>query len=186
MTTSYAALLRGINVGGKNPVPMPALRECFESIGASNVATYIQSGNLLFDATGRRTTSGWITAIEAALTERFGYAARIVLIDHDALKGVVRNAPTWFGEDPDAYRSDVMFLRGPTTAAEVVAQLRPRDGVDRVAAGDGVVYYDRLAARATQSRMSMVASLPVYAEMTIRNWRTTTRLLAMLDEREAT
>jgi uncharacterized protein (DUF1697 family) len=55
--------------------------------------------------------------------------------------------------------------------------------VDSVTAGYGVLYFERLIARATQSRLSKVASMAVYQEMTIRNWRTTTTLLRMLDER---
>lgn len=76
-----------------------------------------------------------------------------------------------------------MFLLGPSTAAEAVARMRARDGVDSMTAGDGVVYFERLIARATQSYLSKVVGTPIYQEMTIRNWRTTTTLLRMLDER---
>jgi uncharacterized protein (DUF1697 family) len=57
-----------------------------------------------------------------------------------------------------------------------------RDGVDSAWAGRGVVYFQRLSARRTQSRMSKIVGTPEYSSMTIRNWRTTTKLLAMLDE----
>ena len=182
MATWYAALLRGINVGGKNIVPMADLRACFADIGAREVATYIQSGNVVFDG-GDRGAADWTERIEMGLTRRFSYDARIVLRRHDEVRAAVHRAPSGFGADPDRYRSDVLFLRGPASAVEVVSQLTPRDGVDQVAAGDGVVYFERLIARATQSRMSKVVGLPIYQQMTIRNWRTTTTLLAMLDER---
>jgi uncharacterized protein (DUF1697 family) len=181
---TYLALLRGINVGGKNIIPMADLRACVAALGARDVATYIQSGNVIFDGDDRP-AAAWTDAIEAALSARFDYHARIVLRDHDAMRAAVHGAPPGFDDDLDSYRCDVMFLRGPTTTTEVVAQVRTRDGVDRVFAGDGVVYFERLAARASQSRLSSVMSLPVYAEMTIRNWRTTTTLLAMLDDRAA-
>ncbi|MGH2475226.1 MAG: DUF1697 domain-containing protein [Candidatus Limnocylindrales bacterium] len=178
--TWYVALLRGINVGGNRKVPMAELRACFEELGARDVRTYIQSGNVLFDG-GGRSESSWIEAIEAAVSERFAHEARIVLRSHAELRRIVAKAPPRFGARPDEYRSDVLFLRRPTTATEVVAKLTPREGVDRVAAGEGVVYFERLTARATQSSLPKVIGLPVYQEMTIRNWRTTTTLLTMLD-----
>lgn len=178
------ALLRGINVGGNRKVPMADLRACFEELGAGHVRTYIQSGNVLFDG-GRTAPAAWTDRIEMAVSKGFAHDARIVLRSHAQLRQIVAKAPPRFGARPDEYRSDVLFLKGPTTAKDVVAQLKPRDGVDRVAAGTGVVYFERLTARATQSALPKVIGLPVYKEMTIRNWRTTTTLLTMLDEMSA-
>ena len=181
MGTRYVALLRGINVGGNNPVPMADLRACVADLGATGVATYIQSGNVLFDG-GRAGAATWTGRLEAALAERFGYEARVAVRSHDELRSVVAGAPEGFGTEPDRYRSDVVFLLGPTSARQAVAQMRARDGVDTMTAGEGVVYFERLVARATQSYLSKVVGTPIYREMTIRNWRTTTTLLRMLDE----
>lgn len=182
MGTQYVALLRGINVGGTNKVSMAALRACIEDLGATDVATYIQSGNVRFDG-GRTDTGLWIRRLEQAIGARFGYDARVTLRSHDQLRRIVDGAPSGFGREPDRYRSDVIFLLGPSTAAEAAAQLHAREGVDTMAAGDGVIYVERLIARATQSQLSKVVGTPIYREMTIRNWRTTTTLLRMLDER---
>ncbi len=182
MGRSYVALLRGINVGGNDPVPMADLRATVAELGATDVATYIQSGNVLFDG-GRVGTGTWVERLEAALAERFGYHARVALRSHAQLRAIVDGAPAGFGQEPEQYRSDVVFLLGPSSAAEAVAQMRAREGVDSMAAGDGVVYFERLIARAAQSHLSKVVGTPIYREMTIRNWRTTTTLLRMLDER---
>ncbi|MEX2183008.1 MAG: hypothetical protein WEC14_01030 [Chloroflexota bacterium] len=64
-------------------------------------------------------------------------------------------------------------------------QMRIRDGVDSVSTGDGVVYVSRLTERTAQSHFSKFVGTPAYKQSTIRNWRTTTTLLAMLDQREA-
>lgn len=181
MGTRYVALLRGINVGGNNPVPMAGLREAFAELGATDVRTYIQSGNVLFDG-GRAGHDTWVGRLEADLAKRFDYHARVTLRSHEELRAIVDGAPKGFGRDPEGYRSDVIFLLGPSTAAEVVAQMRARDGVDSMAAGDGVVYFERLVARITQTYLTRVVGTPIYREMTIRNWRTTTTLLRMLDE----
>jgi uncharacterized protein (DUF1697 family) len=182
MGTSYVALLRGINVGGNVPVPMAALRETFAEQGATEVATYIQSGNVLFDG-GADGHDTWVERLETVLADRFDYHARVTLRSHEELRAIVDGAPDGFGRDPDAYRSDVVFLLGPSTAAEVVTRMRARDGVDTMTAGDGVVYFERLVARITQTYLNKVVGTPIYREMTIRNWRTTTTLLRMLDER---
>jgi uncharacterized protein (DUF1697 family) len=71
---SHVALLRGINVGGRNKVPMAELREVVASLGHAGVSTYIQSGNVLF-STGETDTGQLAAALEAAISERFGLRA---------------------------------------------------------------------------------------------------------------
>jgi uncharacterized protein (DUF1697 family) len=178
----YLALLRGINVGGNNIIPMAELRACFTEMGATDIATYIQSGNVLFDG-GRDGEDEWRPRIERALSERFGYEATVVVRTDSELRSIVANAPAGFGTDPDTYRSDVIFLFDRRAGPQVIEEVSPRDGVDSATVGDGVVYFERLTARATQSRLSRIVGRPIYKQVTIRNWRTTTTLLAMLDER---
>ena len=177
----YVALLRGINVGGKNMIKMPALKECFEAAGFEDVTTYIQSGNVLFRASG----SGAELArrIEKQLTKTFDhYQAWVVVRSRAQMRSVVEKAPQGFGEDPDAYLYDAIFLKEPLTASAVLKAVPVNDEVDDISAGRGVVYFSRLKSKATRSRLNRVASLPIYKNMTIRNWNTTTRLLRMLDE----
>ena len=88
-------------------------------------------------------------------------------------------------EDWRHYLSDVVFLKAPSTSAQAMRVVSLREGVDRAWAGKGVLYFDRLAERSSQSRLSRLVSTPQYQRMTIRNWSTTTRLLDMLDERRA-
>jgi uncharacterized protein (DUF1697 family) len=176
----YVALLRGINVGGRNIIPMSALRECFADLGLGDVATYIQSGNVTFDR-GGRPRADLTRDIEAALSRRFGYTASVVLRSRREMRTVVASAPRGFGTDPDRLRYDVIFLKQPLTAAKALSQVPVREGVDTVWAGRGVLYFQRVVARASQSRLSQVVGMPVYQSMTIRNWRTTTALRDLLD-----
>lgn len=178
----YVALLRGINVGGRHLIPMVDLRAAVAALGAADVTTYIQGGNVLFDA-GDDDPATWTERLEAALSARFDYAASVVLRSHDELRAVVAGAPPDFGREPDRFREDVLFLKAPLDAASAIAQVPTRAGVDRVVAGDGVLYASRLAERASQSRLPRIVGLPIYQHMTIRNWRTTTTLLRLLDER---
>lgn len=177
------ALLRGINVGGKNLVSMADLRAEFEHAGYSEVQTYIQSGNVLFETDEPRAELE--PSIEALLAERLGVPVLVVVRSHRQLANVVASAPKGFGADREAHLADVVFLKSPLTPAKVLQVVSLRDGVDRAWPGPGVVYFDRVAERRTQSRLSRLASTPEYQRMTIRNWSTTTRLLAVLDARRA-
>lgn len=178
-TTRYVALLRGINVGGKRPVPMADLRQTFTSAGFADVATYIQSGNVVFSTD--RPATGLEPVIESALADRFDGPIPVVVRSLRQVRSVVRSAPPGFGELPDEFHSDVIFLKTPLTPAAAMKVVRMRDGVDQAWVGKGVLYFARLSERRTQSRMSSIMGTPEYGLMTVRNWRTTTKLLAMLE-----
>ena len=175
---THVALLRGINVGGRNLIPMPALRICFEEHGFRNVSTYIQSGNVLFDAAG--TSPELANRIERMLEAAFDYEPTVVVRSARQMRAVVARAPNGFGSDPDAYRYDAIFLKEPLTPAAAIEQVPTNPDVDRATAGPGVLYFSRLAARASSSRLSRIVSSPIYARVTIRNWNTTTKLLALM------
>lgn len=177
--TRYIALLRGINVGGKNSIKMAALATCFEQHGFANVATYIQSGNVLFDSPEPATKL--VAAIEAMLAKTFSYNASVVLVTAAQLRKIVEAAPKAFGTAPARYRYDVLFLKPPLTAAAALKVIPLKAGVDVAHAGPGVIYHSRLISRATASRLARVVSMPIYHQMTIRNWNTTTKLLALVD-----
>jgi len=177
--TRYVALLRGINVGGNNLIRMADLRACLEAGGFDDVRTYIQSGNVVFTASGSSATL--TERLERTLSAGFGYEASVAVRSARQFRGIVDAAPEGFGADRERYRSDVIFLMPPLTPARAIADVPTREGVDRAWTGPGVLYFERLAARASQSRLSKIASLPIYRSLTIRNWATTCRLLEMLE-----
>ncbi len=179
-TTRHVALLCGINVGGKNKVSMVDLRDAFEEHGFSSVSTYIQSGNVLF-ATDEPKVS-LEDDIEAMLERRFGFPLMVVVRSERQFRSVVEKAPAGFGQRPDSYHSDAIFLKGPLTPKQAMTVVHLRDEVDQAWTGTGVLYFARLSARRTQSRMSKIVGTPEYQLMTIRSWATTLKLLALLDE----
>jgi len=177
----YVALLRGINVGGRNQVAMSDLRSAFEDAGHIDVTTYIQSGNVLFRSSTPRASLE--SDVEVMLGRRLGFPIVVVVRSHAQLRSVVTQAPPAFGAEPGTYHSDVLFLRSPLTASQVMKIVQVREGVDQAWPGRGVVYFQRLSAQRTKSRMSRIVGTPEYANMTIRSWATTTNLLALLDDR---
>ena len=176
----YVALLRGINVGGNNPIKMPDLKACFQANGFEDVSTYIQSGNVIFGSRDGR-ASELTMRIEEMLGSTFGLPLSVVLRSRAQMRAIVGRAPEGFGTEPARYRYDVIFLREPLTAKTVIESVPTRPGVDEAHAGSGVLYFSRLASRASQSRLSKIVSMPIYQSMTIRNWNTTTTLLRMMD-----
>jgi uncharacterized protein (DUF1697 family) len=178
---TYIALIRGINVGGKNSVPMPALRACFERLGFTDVTTYIQSGNVVFK-TGRASVATLGSRIDSAMEAEFGCGAPVVVLTAQKLRKLIENAPPGFGSRPELYRYDVAFLVPSLNAAEVVSTIRVREGVDSIWAGDGVFYFSRLIEQLTKTYMSKITQHPAYRRMTIRNWNTTTKLDALANE----
>jgi uncharacterized protein (DUF1697 family) len=179
-TKRYVALLRGINVGGRNPISMADLRAAFEADGHTRVSTYIQSGNVLFETDA---PSGTVEgAVEAMIERRFGTPLVVVVRSHVQLRRIVDKAPDGFGQEPGTYHSDVLFLKAPLTAQQAMRVVRLRAEVDQAWTGTGVLYFSRLSARRTQSRMSSIMGTPEYQQMTIRSWRTTAKLLDLLDE----
>jgi uncharacterized protein (DUF1697 family) len=181
----YVALLRGINVGGRNSVPMARLRAVLAELGFSGVATYIASGNVILES--EWTANETARLIEDALPREFaldGERIRVLVLSQEQLQGVVDNRPGGFGSQPDVYHSDVIFLLD-IDAADAMKAFDPREGVDAVWPGDGVIYSQRLSEQRTRSRLNRIMGTPAYRSMTIRNWRTTTTLLEMLQARGA-
>jgi len=176
--TRYVALLRGINVGGANLIPMAALRTLFESCALADVSTYIQSGNVVFTATGPERQVA--LRIGKALAAEFGYTGLVLLRSRAQMQEVIAKAPARFGKAPDKYRYDVVFLETSLVAADALATIRTRDGVDEAAVGPGVIYFSRLISRASQSYLPKLASMPIYTQMTVRNWNTTTKLMSLM------
>ncbi|PVV83769.1 DUF1697 domain-containing protein [Dehalogenimonas alkenigignens] len=177
----YVALLRGINVGGKNIVPMAGLRTSLEEMGFSNVSTYIASGNVILESD--KSADEIKVQLEKTLPERFELdndLIKVLVLTRTQLQAIVDNKPEDFGEQPEKYHSDALFLMG-IDSASVIPLFNPREGVDKVWPGDGVIYSQRLSSQRTKSRLNAIMALPAYKSMTIRNWNTTTKLLDLLN-----
>jgi uncharacterized protein (DUF1697 family) len=183
--TAYLILLRGINVGGRNPVPMTRLRGLLERLGYVDVSTYIASGNVVLRSD--KAPDEVKAEIEAALPSTFDLHSErvdVLVLTTAQLRSVVGDKPDGFGEDPDTYLSDAIFLIG-IGAAEAMQVFDPRPDVDTVWPGDGVIYSQRLVAERTRSRLGKIVGTTAYKSMTIRNWKTTTTLLDLLERAEA-
>ncbi|MGN6503830.1 MAG: DUF1697 domain-containing protein [Pseudolysinimonas sp.] len=183
MSTSVI-LIRGINVGGKNPVAMSGLRELLSELGCREPETLLASGNALVDEAPRDLA----VRLEAELPRRFRLhdeRVRVLVLPSAEVHDIVEQRPAGFGDAPDTYHSDAIFLMG-ISVDEAMTVFDPREGVDRVWPGRGVIYSQRLSAQRTKSRLSKIIGTEAYASMTIRSWATTLKLDARAVARELT
>ncbi len=125
--------------------------------------------------------------IEEALPKSFkldNELIKVLVLTRNQLQAVIDNKPEGFGEQPEKYHSDAIFLMG-IDSAQAIPVFDPREGVDKVWPGDGVIYSQRLSSQRTRSRFSKIMATPAYKSMTIRSWNTTTKLLEILRKIDA-
>ena len=177
----YIALLRGINVGGKSLIKMAELKTCFEALGFTNVQTYINSGNVLFESKVQPTLK-LSKVIEKSIEATFSFPVRVVVINEPDYRTIMQNIPKGWGDKPD-WRYNLLFLIPPYDTEAVMADIGvPKPGIEIIAAGNGVIYqalefnsYGRTTGSKLPSRLS-------YKTITIRNWNTARKLLTLLEK----
>ncbi|MDD5367796.1 MAG: DUF1697 domain-containing protein [Anaerolineaceae bacterium] len=182
---TYVILLRGINVGGKNIIPMADLKSCLEKLGFADVSTYIASGNVMLASD--KSADEIKGRIEVALTKSFKLDSeliKVLVLSRNQLQAVIDKKPEGFGDQPEKYHSDAIFLMD-IDAAQAMPAFNPREGVDQVWPGHGVIYSQRLSALRSKSRLSRIVASPLYRSMTIRSWSTTIKLLDILKGMDA-
>lgn len=159
---------------------MEEVRACIDALGYGPVSTYIQSGNIVFCSRSKR-PSYVADRIRGALKERFGYEGSVAIRSLTEMRAVVKGAPKAFTDSSDALRCDVLYVLPGLTVKRAMEQLPCHPDVDRIWNGNGVVYYARKDALASKSRLSRVTQMPLYQHLTIRNWRTTNKVLDLME-----
>lgn len=178
--TKYIALLRGINVGGKNKVSMPELKEVFEQNGFNEVLTYINSGNVIFSSE----TSDEIALkeiCETSIFEKFQFNIKVGIISADDLKEALGNAPAWWGQD-GASKHNAILVIPPMTAEKVfqeVGDIKPE--YEKVDYYGHVIFWSAPIKTFSRTRWSKVVGSSIYHHITIRNANTMKKLLALVD-----
>jgi uncharacterized protein (DUF1697 family) len=170
---SYVALLRGVNVGGHNRVPMPALRATCESIGCTEVATYIQSGNVIL--TSSLAAEKLRTELESAIAEQIGVTTAVMVRTHAELADVVSGNPF---PDADPGHLHVAFLAEVPAAAQAEALAGLEQPPEELALR-GTELYFRLPNGIGRAKLPALAGRKLKVGATVRNWRTVLKLTEM-------
>jgi uncharacterized protein (DUF1697 family) len=174
----YVALLRGINVGGKNKIDMAGLRAAFEAAGMADVTTYITSGNVMF-STARKDRSRAVAALEAAIQERFGFHVDMLLKDADQMRAIVVAIPADWANDQST-KCDVLYLWGDVDRPSIKDELDFRPEIEDVLYTPGAVIWRVDRKSATRSRLPRIVGTPLYKRITIRNCTTARKLAELL------
>lgn len=177
----YVALLRAINVGGNNSIKMEQLRACFQAGGFGQVMTYIQSGNVIFESEDKNKEK-LTREIEERVSQTFNYTARIVVRSYTEIQKVVKGVPNDWNTRIDL-RCNVAFIKEPVTAKEAWQEILPKEGIDVVTIGHGVLYLSTVLSGLNKSALGKLVSKKIYQDMTIRNYTTTQKLLTLMEQK---
>jgi uncharacterized protein (DUF1697 family) len=179
MTTTYAVLLRGINVGGAKKVPMAELRVLMSGLGLEDVRTYLQSGQAVFSA-ARGDEESWAAEITRAIEQRFGFAVDVIVRDHAYLAAVAEGCP-FPAAGLEGKQLHVTYFSEPVTA-ERFAEIDPAAFLpEEFRLGDRCLYLyapnglgrSRLAEQLARPRLTKGVTA------TTRNWNTVVKLVEM-------
>ncbi len=167
--TIYVALLRGINVGGNHKVPMPQLKLLFENLGHKKVATYINSGNIIFES--ELPTTSLESDLTNAFVEEFGFSAAILVRSIDQIKTTADGLdPLW--ENNSDQKTDVIFLPNDIKSPSVLKTISVDPVIDTLIYVDGAIIWHIDRSNYSRSGMNNFIKNPLYKKVTVRNCNT--------------
>jgi uncharacterized protein (DUF1697 family) len=173
MMTKYAVLLRGVNVGGVN-LKMAEVAATLTDAGFSAVRTILATGNVLLESSATAPTVR--KKSEAALRERFGYDAWVLVYTLDAVRAVVDAYP--FEPEVDGYQSYVTFVADSAVLDELAALASEAGPNEKISRGDGVIYWQVPKGSTIDSTIGKTMGKPRYkSSTTTRNMRTLAKLM---------
>jgi len=178
--TRYIALVRGVNVGGHNKLPMAEFRKLLSGLNHTDVTTYLQSGNAVFTST-KRSPAKLSAEIQAALGDRLSLDVRTLVLSIDRLRQIIDNNPM-ARDDEDPTHLYVAFLSGKPDAA-AIRQVDPaKFAPDRFEVIGDVIYlhYPKGMGKSKLDPGSVFAKTGIWA--TARNWRTVNQLAALASQ----
>ena len=170
----YVALLRGVNVGGKTKVPMAALRDVCAAAGCEDVVTYIQSGNVVLRSP--LAEQKLQAALEAAIAAEFGFGPAVMLRTAKQMAAVVAHNPY---PDTDEQFIHVGFLHGRPDAATKQCLAAIDRAPEQVTSVDRELYLHLPDGMGRAKLPVLVDRCLRPAQLTVRNWRTVTKLVEM-------
>jgi uncharacterized protein (DUF1697 family) len=176
--SAKVALMRGINVGGKNILPMRDLREILGELGCESVATYIQSGNVVFRS--RRKSEGLARSISKAIEKRFGFAPFVLVMPAATFEGIA-DANPYAAKAAEPKHVHTLFLAGPANDADLQRMRERKSSTEEFTLTDAAVYLhapDGIA----RSKLANEMERHLGVSATARNQRTVEKLQAMLVE----
>ncbi|WP_030421835.1 DUF1697 domain-containing protein [Streptomyces sp. NRRL F-5065] len=176
MTTMYAALLRGVNVGGNRKVPMADLRALLTDLGHTDVRTHLQSGQAVF-AAARGDEESLAAELARAVGERFGFPVDVIVRDHAYLRSVIDDCP-FPAATLEARQLHVTYFSGPVDTERFAEIDRTAHLPEEFRLGDRALYLYAPEGLG-RSRLADILARPRLTKglvATSRNWNTVVKL----------
>lgn len=173
--TIYVALLRGINVGGNNPLPMKELREILASLGCEDVRTYIQSGNAVFASSDA--ADALKDKVLLAIEKRFGFRPKLLLLPVERFVEIVAANPFPQAEKTPKFLH-VSFMADKPQDPDLDTLTATKTKTEKFSLSDAAFYLyapDGLG----RSKLAAKVEKCLGVDATGRNWRTVTKLLEL-------
>jgi uncharacterized protein (DUF1697 family) len=176
----FVALLRGVNVGGNNIISMRALKESFEKSGFTQVATYINSGNVIF-TTKELDARKLEKKVEQILSKDFQLDSKVVVRSVSEMAKLVESLPeSWTGDS--RYRYNVMFLRHTIDSEKILEELTAKSGAEQFEYRRGALLWSAEVSELARTSMQKLSSRKVFQDMTVRNLNTTKKLYELMKQ----
>jgi uncharacterized protein (DUF1697 family) len=181
MSIAYVALLRGINVGGKNIVAMKALKTSFEALGLEAVSTYINSGNVLFRS-AEKDPRKLESKIDRMLAREYELNGATVVRSYAEMRQLQKAIAKHWKHPNDEWRYNVIFLRHTIDSKQLLDELTIKPDIESVVYCPGTLLWRGRVSDLTRTTMVKIASKPIYKHMTIRNLNTTNKVTELLEK----
>ena len=170
----FVALLRGVNVGGNNMIKMSSLKQSFERMGFVQVATYINSGNIIFK-TKEMHARKLEVKIEKMLLQEYQLDSKVVIRTLAEMAKLVQSLPeSWSNESE--WRNNVMFLRHTIDSKRILDDLPVKSDIEEIVYRPGALLWSVKTSDANRTNMARFGSHKLYREVTVRNLNTTRKL----------
>ena len=173
----YLALLRGINISGKNKVPMAELKKDVEALGFTEVKTYLNSGNVSFESS-ERDTAKLREMIERMLQVQFGLTIPVFVILQEDLMDILCHAPDWWGTEDKEIYDNLIFIMPPATFADVCREIgEAKEGLERIQNYREAIYWSfRRKDYQKTNWWPKTASASIGSKLTIRTANTVRKI----------
>ncbi|MCG6150839.1 DUF1697 domain-containing protein [Leptospira bandrabouensis] len=165
----YIALLRGINVGGNRKVEMKKLRILFESLGFTNVSTYINSGNIIFESDDNSETV--LLKIQKVFEKTFDFEIPTLVKTEKEMKKIAKAIPEEWQNDP-TQRTDVAYLFPEADSKKIIEELPLKIEFLEIRYLKGAIFWNIKRENVNKSQLAKLISHKLYKSMTIRNVNT--------------
>ncbi len=174
----YIALLRGINVSGKNKVPMAELKKCFESLGVMEVKTYLNSGNVIFSSADKNVTA-LIDQVERMMQRELGLDIPVFIIPQEELADILRHAPDWWGTENKGNYDNLIFILPPATFPDIYYEIgAPKEGLEQIQEYQSAVFWSFSRKDYQKTNWwSKTARADIGSKLTIRTANTVRRIV---------